>query len=223
MRFRYFLEVVVEDVAEAVFFGAEVIDVVRRGGYLEGDLLDDFDAIDLEPAGFFGVVGEDFDLLEAEVAEDLSADAVIAFVGGKTKLDIRVNCIEALFLKLIGVEFIFEADTSTFLAEVNKCADTRLFNHLQCGGELPAAFTTLGAEEVAGHTFGVDADEDRLIMLYGFAEVIEVADTAFAKRQVRFGRGDGFVCDKLEVAEVGGQVHGFDAFNLCFSLEAVFD
>ena len=67
--------------AEAVFFGSEVIDVMGRGGNLDGDLLDDFDAIDLEPAGFFGVVGEDFDLFEAEVAEDLGADAVIAFVG----------------------------------------------------------------------------------------------------------------------------------------------
>lgn len=48
--------------AKSVFFGAEVVDIVGRGGNLDGDLLDDFDAIDLESAGFFGVVGEDFDL-----------------------------------------------------------------------------------------------------------------------------------------------------------------
>ena len=67
--------------AEAVFFSAEVIDIVRGGFGQEGDLLDDFDAIDLKAGDFFGIVGEDFDLFEAEVAEDLGADTVVAFIG----------------------------------------------------------------------------------------------------------------------------------------------
>ncbi len=176
--------------AEAVFFGAEVIDVVGGGGGLDGDLLDDFDAIDLEPAGFFGVVGEDFDLFEAEVPEDLSADAVVAFVGGKAEFEIGVNGVEALLLEFVGVEFIFEADASAFLTQIDQSADACLLNHLHSGDELLAAFTSLGMEEVAGHTFGVDSDEDGFVVGDWFAGAVEVTYAAFAECKVRFGRGE---------------------------------
>jgi len=174
-------------VAEAVFFGAEVINVVWRGCNLDGDLLDDFDAVDFESAGFLGVIGEYFDLFESEVTEDLGADAVVAFVGGKAEFDVGVNGVEALLLEFVGVEFVFEADASAFLAEIDQGANACLLNHLQGRDELLATLASLGMKKVAGHTFGVDADEDRFVVGDGFAGAVEVADGAFTQRQMRFG------------------------------------
>ena len=46
--------------------------------YSEGDLVGDADAVAFESDDFFRVVGEDADVLEAEIDQDLRADA--AFV-----------------------------------------------------------------------------------------------------------------------------------------------
>ena len=121
------------------------------------------------------------------------------------------------------MEFVFEADASAFLTEIDQGANACLFNHLQGRDELLAAFAALGVEEVAGHTFGMDADEDRFVVFDGFSGGVEVADGAFAQRQMRFGGGERFVGDEFEVAEVGWEVDGFDSLDLGFSLEAKFD
>ena len=88
-----------------------------RWGCLKRNLLDDFYAVNFEPIDFLRVVGEYFNLLEAQVAKNLFAYAVIAFVWRKAKLDIRINGVKALFLELIRVKFICQADSPALLPE----------------------------------------------------------------------------------------------------------
>jgi len=130
-------------VAEAIFLGAQIVDIVGRWVRLNRNLLDDFYAVNFEPIDFLRVVGENFNLLEAQVAKNLCAYAIIALVGRKAKLDIRIHGIESLFLQLIRMQFICQTDTPAFLPQIYKCSFTRLFNQLQCGLQLPAAFATL--------------------------------------------------------------------------------
>ena len=129
--------------AEAIFFGAQIVDIVGRWVNLQRNLLDDFYTVNFEPIDFLRVVGEYFNLLEAQVAKNLCAYAVIAFVGRKAKFDIRIHGVKALFLELIRVKFICQAYPPALLPEINKRAFARLFNQLQRGFQLPAAFTSL--------------------------------------------------------------------------------
>lgn len=217
------LEVFVEEVAEAVFFGSEIIDVVFCGFGPERYLLDDLYAVDFEATYLFGIIGQYAYVSQSEVAEDLCTDSVIAFVGGEAELDICLDGVEPLLLELVCVEFVFESYASSFLAEIDEGAFALLFDHLHSGNELVAALTSLRMEQVAGHTFGVDTDEDWLIVLDCLSFFVEVADAAFAQGQMRFGACYAFVADELKFAVVGGQGDGYDALDLSFSLEAIFD
>ena len=60
------------------FFGLEVFSVVGVDLRGDGDLFDDFEAVAVESDDLFWVVGEETDFSEAEVGEDLGADAVFA-------------------------------------------------------------------------------------------------------------------------------------------------
>ena len=66
--------------AEFGFFDREVAGVVGVGGDFDGELLDDFDAVDFEAVHFLGVVGEDAELAQAKVADDLRPYAVVSTV-----------------------------------------------------------------------------------------------------------------------------------------------
>ena len=104
--------------AEAIFLGAQIVYIVGRWGRLKRNLLDDFYAVNFEPIDFLRIVGKYFNLLEAQVAKNLCAYAVIAFVWRKTKLDIRIHGIESLFLQLIRVKFICQANAPALLPQI---------------------------------------------------------------------------------------------------------
>src|SRR5690242_3053581 len=69
-----------EEMAELVFLGFQVALVVRIGGDGDRNPLDHLEAEALEPVDLLRVVGEQSYLPDAEVVEDLAADAVVALV-----------------------------------------------------------------------------------------------------------------------------------------------
>jgi len=86
-------------------FGFEVFFVVGVRGQADGELLDDFEAVAFEADDFFGVVGEQADAAQAEIAEDLGAHAVVPQVGGEAEFFVGLDGVESLFLKFVGVDF----------------------------------------------------------------------------------------------------------------------
>ena len=54
--------------------------------------------------------------MNAQVAENLCSDSVIAQVRGKSELFVGFNCVEAAFLQAVGLELVDQADASSFLA-----------------------------------------------------------------------------------------------------------
>ena len=59
------------------------------------------------------------------------SNAIIAFVGLMSQVDVGVYGIHAIFLKLVGFHLFHQADATTFLVEVNHGSLTFLFNHFQ--------------------------------------------------------------------------------------------
>src|ERR1700732_1000662 len=75
----------VEQVAQLFLLGPQVAAVVLVGGDLDGHALDDAQVVALHAADFLGVVGQQADVADAEIDEDLGADAVVAQVGAETE------------------------------------------------------------------------------------------------------------------------------------------
>src|SRR5688500_280688 len=96
--------------------------VVLAGLDLDRDFLDDVQAVTFDAANLLGVVRHDADVAQAEGAEDLAADAVVALVGGQTEAQVRVDGVEALLLKRVRVQLVRQTDAATFLAEVDEHA-----------------------------------------------------------------------------------------------------
>lgn len=119
--------------AKAVLFGLEIIYIMRARLGDKRYLFDDFYAVHFETRSLFGIVGQDFYLLQAQVADYLGSDSIIPAVGAEAQLQIRIDGIDALLLELVGVEFIRKADAPAFLSEVDDCALSGLFNHFHRG------------------------------------------------------------------------------------------
>ncbi len=212
-----------EFVSHSGFLGFEVSAVVFTGRDDDGDFFDDGEAVAFDAIDLLRIVGHDTDLLEAEVSQDLRADAVVTFVGRQTEDFVGLDGVEAFFLEGVGVEFIGQADASAFLSEVDEDAFSGGVDGFHGVFELGAAVTASGAEDIAGEAFAMDADEDGIVMDDGISGGIAISDAAFAEGEVRLRVDGTLVGEEFEVAPFGGEVNLFDAFDELFAFEAVAD
>ena len=149
----------VQRVAHLVALGPQVGLVVGVGCGFDRHLLADREAVALEPDDLLRVVGEDADAGQAEVAEDLGADPVVAQVGGQAELEVGLDRVRALLLQLVGLELVEQADPATLLREVEQDAAALLLDLGQGRDQLLAAVTAHAVEDVAGEALAVDPDE----------------------------------------------------------------
>src|SRR4051794_34288583 len=128
-----------EEVPELVTLGAEVAGVLDVLRLHDGDALVHAQAVALEADHLARIVRDRPDRGQAEVEQDLRADAVVAQVGGETELFVRLDRVGAGVLQLVRLELVEQADASTFLIEVHDRAASLLLDHLHRRLELPAA------------------------------------------------------------------------------------
>ena len=181
--------------AHAVLLGLEVAFVVLVGLDNDGDYLGDFEAVAFEAGTLDGVVGDEAHLGDMLVAEYLCAYAVVALVGLEAELKVGVNSVEALFLQVVGAEFVDEAYAAAFLTHVGYEAFALMLYHLHGAVQLIAAVALAGAEDVASGAAGVDAHQDRLALL-----PLALLEYHVGVAVVELGVGD-----ELEVAPLGGE------------------
>ena len=187
--------------------------VVRVGDRADRHLLGDREPVALEPEDLLRVVGEDADAGQAEVAEDLGADAVVAQVGRQPELDVGVDRVEALLLELVGAQLVQQADAAALLGEVEQHAPALLLDRRQRRLELLAAVAAQRVEDVAGEALGVDADQ----------HVLGAGDLALDHRDVVLVVHQRAVADGGELAELGRQLGGDDALDQPLGAAAVGD
>ena len=85
-------------------FRAQIERIVLLRRDLDRDALLDLDAEAVQTVDLFRIVGQQTQLLCAEVLQDLRADPVFAQVGREAELDVRLDRVEALLLKLVGLD-----------------------------------------------------------------------------------------------------------------------
>src|SRR3954454_15717362 len=84
-----------QEVSHAVTLGAQVVDVLRVRDGVERDPLHDLQAESVEAAVLGRVVGHVAHRRDAEVDQDLCADAVLATVDGEAEVEVGVDRVTA--------------------------------------------------------------------------------------------------------------------------------
>ena len=151
--------------------------------------------------------------MNAEVGQDLCADAVFAKFGGEAEFFVGFHRIEPLLLEFVGVNFCRKSDAAPFLAHVDEDAAPGLFDLLQRALKLGAAIAPQGAKDVAGEAFAVDADER------GFFRV----DVAFHQRKMVRVVHDRAVHVQIEIAVIGRELDDLFALDEPLVFAAVGD
>src|SRR5262249_42876367 len=113
-----------EQMAELRLLGAQVADVPGPRLGLERCPRHDVDAVALEAADLLRVVGEEPDPADAEVAQDLCPDAVVAQILAEAELEVRLDGVAALILERVGADLVRQPDSAALLMEVDEHAAT---------------------------------------------------------------------------------------------------
>src|SRR4051794_39908453 len=97
--------------AHARLLSAQVGYVLGVGHGLKWHALDDLEPEPFEAAVLRGVVGQKPHGGDAEIDEDLGADAVLAAVDGEAELEVGVDSVEAPLLQAVGPQLVTDADS----------------------------------------------------------------------------------------------------------------
>ena len=193
---------------------------------MDGDALHDLDAEALQGWDVFRVVGEQADFADAEVGDDLAAEAYLAedaLVGGAEGFGFGAAG-GAVDAELRGVRRAIDGEAALGVVEIDEGTDAGLRYLAEARVDGGAAVAGSGAEDVAGEAVGVDADQDRLA---GPGSCVEVAE---GKGYVGFVAGAGldgldvaFVGEHAEIAVLGGENALRDAVDVALVGHAVAD
>ena len=129
---------------------------MRRTGLLEaeGHLIGDADAVAFESDDFFRMIGEDVNVLEAEVDQDLRADAAFVLDHALARrLAIELAALVKMNLReharLFGG---FDAEAASCVMQVEKDAAIFLGDGFQRARDKLRAVASRGTENVTGET-----------------------------------------------------------------------
>ena len=86
--------------------GSEVERVILLRCNLNRHALGDLYAKAVQTVNLLRIIGQQAQLLRAEVLQNLSADPVFTQVGRKAELYVCLDCIEALFLQFIRLQLL---------------------------------------------------------------------------------------------------------------------
>lgn len=157
----------------------------------------------LESGNFFRVIGIEVDGADAQCADHSGGDVIISEVIVEAEVDVCVHGIEAMFLEVIGSDFIGDADAASFLAHVEDECVGELSEMFLSGFELLSAIAAQGVEDVAGEAFGVKARRDVFSLVEIASDESDVVDFCIII----------FKGDNLECAELRRQVCACEYFE----------
>src|SRR5580704_12274114 len=146
--------------AEFFFFGFQVPDVsrVRR----------DFDrharniySVTAQALNLVRIVGQQLHLANAEIAQNLRPDSVIAQVLVKAEMQIRFYRVHPIVLQRIRANLVAEPDSAALLVKINHHAAIRGHNSLERLLQLLATVASCRRKHVAGKALRMEPHQGR--------------------------------------------------------------
>src|SRR5687767_187579 len=130
-----------EQVSELLALCVEIARVFLSRGRNDRDAILDLESVSLESDQLPRIVRQRTDSLQSEIEQDLRANSIVAKIGLEPELLVRFDGVRARVLKLVRLELVEEADSPSFLVEVDDCATTLFRDHAHRRVQLPSAVT----------------------------------------------------------------------------------
>jgi len=147
--------------AEPVAFGGKIFGGMRISWNISAYASHNFNSRRANGINLFRVIGHQLERAKIEEPKDFYRKRIIAQVHWVSKPKVGFNCVEPLILKLIGAEFLNQADTATFLMLVDKHSSTLLRDCAQSKMKLLITVTSHGVENLSGHALRMNANKWR--------------------------------------------------------------
>src|SRR5512145_521332 len=136
--------------AQLSLLGPEIMNITVPGRNLERNTLNNLYTVAFQSGDFARIIGQQCDLLDIQVTQDLRADSIVPQIFFETQLQIRFDCVAPLVLQRIGPDLVRQTDAATLLGHVNEDPFAAFIDQPQRLPNLIAAVATLGAEHITG-------------------------------------------------------------------------
>ena len=136
----------------AFFLGAQIAFVVGIRRCLNGYILRNLQSVGFQSDTLHWVVGQEAHFVYTQFAEDLGTYAVVSLVSQMPQADVGIHGVHAVFLEFVGFHLLHQADTASFLVQVDHYALAFGLNHLHGLVQLFATVTSLGGKDVSRGT-----------------------------------------------------------------------
>src|SRR2546426_331172 len=202
-----------EEMPELVALRAQVFQIRVGRRDLDRHALGDVQAVALQPDDLLRVVGEEPEVLHAQVDENLGADPVVAQVGLEAEGLVGLDGVLALILKLVRAHLVHETAPPPLLAHVHEHASPLGLDDREGLLELRPAVAAARVKDIADQALGVDADQHRLVADH-------LPHHERHRHPVVHAR---VIRDRGEIAEVGGQLVGRDPTDQLLRADPILD
>src|SRR5580704_8948368 len=146
--------------AEFFFFGFQVSDISR--------MRRDFDwhprnvySITAQTFYLVRIVGQQLHLADAEIAQYLRADPVVAQVLVEAEMQVRFDRVHPVVLQCVGANLVAKPDAAALLVQINHDAAIRRRDSLERLLQLLTAVASRRRENVAGEAFRMEPHQRR--------------------------------------------------------------
>src|SRR5580658_3179560 len=135
--------------AEFFFLGFQVSDISRMRRDLDRHARNVY-SITAQAFYLVWIVGQQLHLANAEIAQYLRADPVVAQVFVEAEMQVGFDGVHPVVLQRVSANLVAEADSATLLVEINHDAAIRHHDSLERLLQLLTAVTSRRREHVAG-------------------------------------------------------------------------
>src|ERR1700735_1162957 len=146
--------------AEFFFLGFQVSDISRMRRDLDRHPRDVY-SITAQAFYLVWIVGQQLHLADAEIAQYLRADPVVAQVLVEAEMQVCFDGVHPVVLQRVGANLVAQPDAATLLVEINHDASIRRHNSLERLLQLLTAVASRRREHVAGEALRMEPHERR--------------------------------------------------------------
>jgi len=151
----------VKEMTEHVAFGGEISSGMRIRWNISAHASCNFNPCRANGLNLVRIVGHQLQLANVEEPQDFYRERKIAQIHCVSKPEIGFNCVEPLILKLIGAEFLNQADAAAFLMLVDEHSSASLRDCAQGQMKLLITVTPHGVEDLSRHALRMNANKWR--------------------------------------------------------------
>src|SRR5208282_267462 len=183
-----------EQMTEFFFFGFQVPDVSGMRRDLDRHARNVY-PVTAQAFYLVRIVGQQLDLADAEIAQDLRADSIVAQVLVEAEMQVRFDGVHPLVLQRVGANLVPEPDSAAFLMEINHHAAVCRHDSLERLLQLLTAVASRRRKHVARETLRMEPHQRRA----------SAADLALDQRQMLAAIDDVAEDDSLQHAAIDGK------------------